>query len=361
MRDFVILSSCHLVPRTQSVLNLQFAICNSLEHNVQPVRIGVVGIGNFGRLHARTLAGLAEAELVALVDRRAERRAELEQELPGARSWADLGAAMQESGAEAWVVATPTDTHVALAEQILASGAGVLIEKPLAQDLASARRLAPLVAPDSRNLMLGHILLFATEFRRFLEEVQRRGPLVYMQATRHRPAGTAELFPGESPLRLLMVHDLYMALALTGGAEPISATARLHPRPGDSADLALAELEWADGAWGSFTASFLTPPGMAGDGFDRLEAFGRGWAARLELNPRPLTIWAARAAWPLGLEIDDNPAAPSGWLAEELRHFCRVTRAQASLPFGARFEDGLRIMAWLERLEHSAAERKALW
>jgi hypothetical protein len=101
----------------------------------------------------------------------------------------------------------------------------------------------------------------------------------------------------------------------------------------------------------------LTPPGMPGDGFDRLEAFGRGWAARLELNPRPLTIWAERAEWPLALEIDDSPAAPSGWLAEELRHFCRVVRGQADVPFGARYQDGLRIMGWMERMERSAAER----
>ena len=326
---------------------------------MQPVRIGVVGIGNFGRLHARTLAGLAEAELVALVDRSANRRAQLAQELPGIRSWADLSGAMYESGAEAWVIATQTATHVALAEQILSSGASVLIEKPLAQDLASARRLAPLVAPDSRNLMLGHILLFASEFRCFLEEVQRRGGLIYLQSTRHRPTGTTALFPGESPLRLLMVHDLYMALALTGATEPIRATARLHTRPDGNADLALAELEWADGAWASFAASFLTPPGMAGDGFDRLEAFGHDWAARLELNPRPLTIWAERAEWPLALEIDDNPSAPSGWLAEELRHFCRVVRGKADVPFGARFEDGLRILGWLEHLEQSAAEHGA--
>ncbi|MEP7189123.1 MAG: Gfo/Idh/MocA family oxidoreductase, partial [Roseiflexaceae bacterium] len=101
--------------------NSQFSILNS----AQPVRIGVVGIGNFGRLHARTLAGLAEAELVALVDRSADRRAQLEHELPGVRSWGDLGAAMHEAGAEAWVIATQTDTHVALAEQILSSSAGV--------------------------------------------------------------------------------------------------------------------------------------------------------------------------------------------------------------------------------------------
>jgi predicted dehydrogenase len=38
--------------------------------SLEPVKIGVVGLGRFGRLHALTLAGLAEAELVALVARR---------------------------------------------------------------------------------------------------------------------------------------------------------------------------------------------------------------------------------------------------------------------------------------------------
>jgi predicted dehydrogenase len=321
---------------------------------VYPVRIGIVGVGNFGRLHARTLAGLAEAALVALVDARADRLAEVARELPGVHTWTDLDVALRESGAEAWVVATSTHAHIAVAEQILASGASVLVEKPLAESLASARRLGPLIAADSRNFMLGHILLFAAEFRRLLAELPVRGPLVYLQAARHRPINTAELFPGETPLRLLMVHDLYLALALSGGAEPTRAAARLRPRPGGGYDLATAELAWADGMCASFVASYLTPPGMGGDGFDRLEVFGRGWAARLELNPRPLTVWAERAEWPLALDIYDDPASPSGWLAEELRHFCRVVRGRAAVPVGARFEDGLRIVDWMDRLERSA-------
>ena len=47
----------------------------------EPVRIGVIGLGNFGRLHARTLAGLAEANLVAVVARRQESLDMLSKEL----------------------------------------------------------------------------------------------------------------------------------------------------------------------------------------------------------------------------------------------------------------------------------------
>ena len=39
---------------------------------MQPVRIGVVGWGRFGRLHALSLAGLADAELAGVVARREE-------------------------------------------------------------------------------------------------------------------------------------------------------------------------------------------------------------------------------------------------------------------------------------------------
>jgi predicted dehydrogenase len=320
---------------------------------MKPVRVGVVGVGRFGRLHARTLYGLAEADLAALVIRDPAAQAALRAELPGVAVWASLEAALAESGAEAWVVATQTDSHVGLAEQILRAGAATLVEKPLGASVAEAERLAPLVAPGSQNFMLGHILLFAPEFRRLQREAASRGGVAYISAERHRPTTVYDMFHGESPMRLVMVHDLYMALALAGGAEPTRAHASFHPREGGGCDLAIARLEWESGLWASLAASYLTPPGMGSDGFDRLEVYGRGWSARMELNPQPLTIWSDRAEWPLALAIDDDPAVPSGWLAEELRCFCRVVRG-APVPLGARYQDGIQVMALLDRLERSA-------
>lgn len=330
----------------------------STQHrNSQParVKIGVIGLGNFGRLHALTLAGLAEAELVALVDQNEAALAAMSRDLPGVRTWTDLAGALPEAGAEAWIIATRTESHIRLAQQILAAGGYVLIEKPLAENVAAAQMLEPLVAADSNKVMLGHILLFAAEFRQLLTEIERRGPLVYFHSVRHRPINTWDFYR-ESPFRLLMIHDLYLAFALTNGADPIRAAGRLQPRPGGGFDVARADLEWENGTWGSFTASYLTPPGMSTDGFDRLEVFGRGWAAQLRLNPQPLEIWADKAEWPLSLNVYADPIAPSGWLAEELRHFCRVVRGQADIPPGARYHDALQIQSWLERLETSANE-----
>jgi predicted dehydrogenase len=319
----------------------------------EPVRIGVVGLGRFGHLHARTLAGLAEAKLVALVDQDEAALAKACSEIPGVQSWVDIDQALAQAGAEAWVVATRTPSHVAVAERILSAGAAALVEKPLAESVAEARRLAPLVAPDSRNLMLGHILLFATEFRQLLREVERRGRPVYFQALRHRPIRTNELYPEETPLSLLMVHDLYLAFALMNGEEPSALRGRLHRRADGVYDIGCAELEWANGTWGSLTASYLTPPGMSEQGFDRLEVFGPGWAARMQIVPSQPEVWAERAEWPIALNIDADPAAPAGWLAEELRCFSRVVRGSrgAAVPVGARYADAVRMMEWLAKLE----------
>jgi predicted dehydrogenase len=323
----------------------------------EPVRIGIVGAGNFGTLHALTVSGLAEARLAGVVGRRPEPLERLRQSLPQTPMWTDLNRALAESGAQAWVVASATASHVSVARAILESGRPVLVEKPIAESLNDAQSLASLVRPDSSNLMMGHILLFNSEFRQLQDEIRQRGPISFLNSVRHRPIITMDAHPGEGPLGLLMVHDLYVSLALLGRAEPLLFHARLHRnRQRNVPDLAVAELQWPDGTIGSYAASFLTPGGMAADGFDRLEVFGQDWVARISPNPRPIEIWDDRARWPMALEIRADPLAPSGMLAEELRCFCRVVRGLEPVPIGATYHDAIQVQRWLDKLEKSALE-----
>ncbi len=160
----------------------------------------------------------------------------------------------------------------------------MLVEKPLAESLVAVRRLEALIGQQGGKVMLGHILLFVAEFRQLLQEIQQRKPLVYLNLERHRPTTTWDYYQ-ESPVRLTMIHDLYLTFALIGGDEPVHISGQLHRREDGGLDLAKANLEWVGGVWASLTASYLTPPGMSADGFDRLEVFGQGWAAQLPLNP----------------------------------------------------------------------------
>jgi predicted dehydrogenase len=316
-----------------------------------PVRIGVVGLGHFGRQHALTLAGITEATLVALVARRQASLDALRDRLPDVPGWLDLDRAIRDADAEAWVVATSTASHVPVARALLAAGKTVLLEKPVSGDLAEAESLAPLVKADSSNLMLGHIVLFNSEFLALQDEARRRGPIRHISCERHRPAANVAKFPGENPMHLTMVHDLYATLALVNGAEPTSFSSQAHFTADGDCDLVLAQLRWPDGMLASFAASFMTPEGMATNGFDLLEVFGDGWAARTRSNPRPIEVWDERARWPMALEIRADEGGPTGMMAAELRAFCRVVRGLEPVPRGATYCDAIQVQRWMDRLQ----------
>lgn len=330
-----------------------------MENAVQqcPVKIGVIGWGRFGRLHSLTLAGLAEANLVGIVTRRESSLETARRELPNVPGWTNLERAIDESGAEAWVVACSTRDHVPVARRLLESGHTVLLEKPIADRLPDAESLSPLVRSDSSNLMIGHILLFNSEFRELQAEVAGRSVPAFIDCVRHRPASIVVDFPGENPLHATMVHDLYSLQVLLNRAEPVSFSAQYHYTSGGSVDVAVAQLQWSNGTIASCVASYTTPAGQAPRGFDRTEIFGDGWCARINPNPRPIEVWDDRARWPMPLEIRTDSRGPTGMLAEELRHFCRVVRSAANVPVGATYHDALQVQRWLDCLDQAATRR----
>ena len=318
------------------------------------VKVAVIGLGRFGRLHALTIAGLAEAELVGLVARRTESVEALQAELPGVPGWIDLETALEECEAEAWVVASTTVSHVPITRRLLESGKTVLLEKPISEDLGEARSLEPFVADGSANLMIGHILLFNSEFRQVRDEAASRGPIAHIDCVRHRPASIVQDFAGENPLHAAMVHDLYMVQVLVDRADPIEVSCQYHRTADGEIDLALGQLQWENGPLASFSASYLTPGGMPPRGIDRMEVFGEGWAARAEANPRPVEVWGERSEWPMALEIRTDPEGATGMLAEELRCFCRVALGNQAVPVGATFADAIQVQQWMDRLAEAA-------
>ncbi len=323
----------------------------SIVASASPVRMGIVGVGQFGQLHASTVACLAESQLVAIVYNNRDHLDDVAKKRPDVSHWSDLHEAIDKSEAEAWIIASSTSSHVQIAHDIMSAGYPVLIEKPIAGSLSEARTLKTLVKSDSSNLMLGHVLLFNSEFRQLHEEVKRRGKIQFIDCVRHRPTATLTNYPGESPFHLTMVHDLYSVLVLMDRAEPVSISAQTHKTSNGECDLALAQFQWADGTIASFTASFMTPSGMAKDGFDRMEVFGKGWASRIHANPRPIELWDDRAHWPMALEIRTENFSTTGMLAEEIRCFCRVVRGIQQVPVGATYEDAILVQSWMEQLE----------
>jgi len=117
----------------------------------------VVGAGVFGKNHLRALEQSGRTELVAVVDRDRDRAQEaaLRFQCTALEDLRELT-----GRAEAAVVAVPTEAHAGVGCALLEAGLDVLVEKPMAADLASARRLIEAAEAGSRILQVGHLERF---------------------------------------------------------------------------------------------------------------------------------------------------------------------------------------------------------
>ena len=121
------------------------------------VRVAVIGAGVFGRHHLRVLSQSLNATLVGVADADPERAAQAAAE-HNCLTFATLGELA--GNVDAAVVAVPTSLHAEVGCELLESGIDVLVEKPIAADLASARRLVDTAAKHERILQVGHLERF---------------------------------------------------------------------------------------------------------------------------------------------------------------------------------------------------------
>lgn len=108
----------------------------------EPLRLGVVGCGPWGREILQTLARAPWAQVVAVCDRYPPFLKRAQELAPAASGFADHVPLVGLAGLEAVVVATPSHAHRELVEAALAAGKHVYCEAPLAASLEEARTLA---------------------------------------------------------------------------------------------------------------------------------------------------------------------------------------------------------------------------
>ena len=130
---------------------------------MKPVRVGLVGCGKVGTVHAAALSVLPEAEFVGAYDAVPDRAAAYAVKY-GVRAFPDLTAMLRE--VEVVVIGTPHPVHAEPAILAAEAGVHVLVEKPLAASLADCD--AMLAAARKSGVTLGVI-----SQRRFYEPVRR--------------------------------------------------------------------------------------------------------------------------------------------------------------------------------------------
>lgn len=104
-------------------------------------RVGLVGYGGAGAQFHAPLLRAAGLDVVAVVTANPERIAQAVADLPDARTVPSVEALLATDDLDLVVVASPSGSHVAHAERAVEAGTAVVVDKPLAVDAPSARRL----------------------------------------------------------------------------------------------------------------------------------------------------------------------------------------------------------------------------
>ncbi|MCB0205572.1 MAG: Gfo/Idh/MocA family oxidoreductase, partial [Anaerolineae bacterium] len=214
----------------------------------QPVRIGVIGVGNMGQHHARIYASSPGSILIGVADTNQTRAEEIagRYNVAAFTNYLDLL-----DQVEAVSIAAPTTLHHRIGLDCLSQGIHLLMEKPLAASAAEATELAAAAEKSGMVLQVGHVERFNPTFVE-LANVLADHTILAVEARRLSPFATRAA--DVSVVYDLMVHDLDLILTLVH--EPLAAIQATGSRIRSAQpDHAMALLTFANGQVASVSAS----------------------------------------------------------------------------------------------------------
>ena len=150
------------------------------------VRIGLIGVGFMGMTHFEAARPLAEARITAIATRSEKKlagdwsdiqgnfgpRGSASVDLTGIKGHKDYRGILDDPSIDLVDICLPTDQHETVVLEALAAAKHVLVEKPIAIELAAAQRMLAAAKKAGRLLMVAHVLPFFPVFRWAREAIE---------------------------------------------------------------------------------------------------------------------------------------------------------------------------------------------
>jgi predicted dehydrogenase len=143
------------------------------------IRVLVVGCGNMGSSHALAYHNLDEFEICGIVSTGKSKEILNEKLGGGYDLYSDYYDALVQTKPNAVSISTYPDTHEAFAMAALEAGCHIFIEKPIADTVAGAEKIAKMALTKNLKVVVGYILRVHPSWEKFIEVAQTMGkPLV---------------------------------------------------------------------------------------------------------------------------------------------------------------------------------------
>ena len=282
--------------------------------------ICVIGAGRWGKNHIATLNQLGH--LGGIVESDPDVLAVFHEKYPSVKCFTTLEDALNENFA-GYTVATPAETHFDIAKKVITAGKHVLVEKPLTLNVADAVSLNDLAKAHKVNLMVGHVLLFHSAFRKIKELISdgSLGDLQYLYSNR---LNLGTIRTEENVFWSFAPHDIALFQWLAG-TEPIKITSRgMDILQNGVHDTTITTLEYPNKTMGHIFVSWLHPFKE-----HRFVVVGSKGMVRFEdsAEGKPLVFYDKSVNWQAGKPIPHDGSTSSIEydsrmpLTEEIKYF----------------------------------------
>lgn len=324
-----------------------------------PLRIGLIGTGRIGQVHAAAIAASPDATLSWVADPFVDGARTLAERY-GATATADAGELIGSGEVDAVLIASPTPTHVDLIAASIDAGLAVLCEKPIDLDIARVDALRPRVAASGVPVTIGFNRRFDPAFAstRARVEAGEIGALEQLTIISRDPAAPPADYVAVSGgiFRDMTIHDFDMARFFVPDIVEVSATGTNTFDPGarehGDFDTAVVTLRGASGVTVSITNSR-----HSASGYDqRIEAFGSLGALSVANAGTSLVSLSTATA------VEARPPYQDFFLERyadsyriELAEFVKLASGQASV--SPTFDDGRAALILADAARRSALER----
>ncbi|WNR43125.1 inositol 2-dehydrogenase [Paenibacillus roseipurpureus] len=247
---------------------------------MKKIKIGIIGAGRIGKIHADNLLRMPQVEIIAVSDLFAG---------PELEAWAearnislvtkDSNVLIQHPDIDAIFICSSTDTHVPLIQQAAKAGKHIFCEKPISMDITKTESAIEEVKKAGVKLQIGFNRRFDHNFKRVQEVVQGGGigdpHIIKITSRDPNPPHIDYVKVSGGIFMDMMIHDFDMARFVSGSeVDEVYAVGNVLINPdfaehGD-VDTAVVTLRFANGALGVIDNSR-----QAVYGYDqRVEVFG---------------------------------------------------------------------------------------
>ena len=194
-----------------------------------PQGMAILGCGRIAGSHAEAIAALTgRAKLIAVADTVRARAADLAQKFATPSVAGNLDELLALPGIDALIVCTPNALHAEQTIRALSAGKHVLVEKPMAESVADAKRMAHAAEKSNRILAIGHTFRHTSAIRHLQDHRHEFGRLRAIEVSLcvHWDGPQADWWRSRSPeegliLSLLAPHALDF-VQLIAGQDPLA-------------------------------------------------------------------------------------------------------------------------------------------